>query len=114
MIPEPNGRSIRRRLQLFCTTDKLGQMWQFKRTLLEQCDSELLYVRGVDPGNEVFEVRIVTPELKFGEGREKNLCWRVWARVWTFPAQIRSGMKEMNFKELEVGFRVQASDKGAW
>jgi hypothetical protein len=72
VIPEPNGRSIRRRLQLFCATDELGQLWQFKRTLLEQCDSEPLYVRRVDPGNEAFEVRIVTPELKFGEGREKN------------------------------------------
>jgi hypothetical protein len=78
--------------------------------LLEQCDSEPLYVRGVDPGNEAFEVRVVTPELNFGEGREKNMCWRVWARGWAFPAQIRSGVKEMNLEVLEVGFRVQASD----
>jgi hypothetical protein len=78
--------------------------------LLEQCDSEPLYVRGVDPGNEVFEVRVVTPELKFGEGREKNMCWRVWAGEWALQAQIGSGMKEMNLKVLEDGFRVQASD----
>jgi len=77
---------------------------------LEQCDSEPLYVGGVDPGNKGFEVRIVTPELKFGEGREENMCWRVWARVLAFQAQIGCRMVEVNLKELEVGFRVQASD----
>src|ERR1700679_775618 len=101
---------MRRRRQLLCATDKLGQLWQFKRTLLEQSDSEPLYVRCVDPGNEAFEVRIVTPELKFGEGRESNTCWRVWAGAWAFPARNGSGIKEMNLNELEVGFRVQASD----
>jgi hypothetical protein len=78
--------------------------------LLEQCDSEPLYVRGVDPGNEAFEVRIVTPELKFGEGREKNTCWRVWAGAWAFQAQIERGITEVDVNELEVGFRGQASD----
>jgi hypothetical protein len=110
VIPEPNGGSIRRRLQLFCAIDESGQLWQFKRTLLEQRDSEPLYVRGVDLGNEAFEVRIVASELKFGEGREKNTCWRVWAGVWAFPDQVGSGMEEMNLEVLEVGFRVQASD----
>jgi hypothetical protein len=77
---------------------------------LEQCDSEPLYVRSVDPGDKVFEVRIVTPELKFGEGREENMCWRVWVGALAFQAQIVCGMMEVNLKKLEVGFRVQASD----
>lgn len=114
VIPEPNGRSIRRRLQLFCAADKFGQLRQFKRTLLEQCDSEPLDVRGVDPGNEGFEVRITTTKLKVGKGREKNMCRRVWARARAFRAQIGTGLKEVNVKQLEVGFCVQASDKGLW
>jgi hypothetical protein len=69
-------------------------LWQFKRKFVEQCDSEPLHVRGVDPGNEVFGVRIVTPELKFGKGKEKNMCWRAWVAAWAFLAQMESGIRK--------------------
>src|SRR5712671_754282 len=94
-------------LERFRVTDKPVKLWDVEVEVHEKYDVEVVEKRGVDSGQEVFQILINTFEYKSGESGEDKACERRQRSACWVGARSR-GM-ESKIKCFESGHHCQGS-----
>ena len=88
-------------LELWGATDELSELWRVERPLMENVYAQLVKLRGINWGHEVFQIFADPFERQQSENREES----AYRRRWTSGFPVRAAQRgfEFNCETFEPG-----------